>query len=73
MSRVKIIFKRGSGDFPGRPVIKTLQFHCKGHGSGVAGQGKSKKEKPDNLEEKYEVSWNQGIKNFVMHLLLGLR
>ena len=23
---------RGNGDFPGRPVIRTLSFHCRGHG-----------------------------------------
>lgn len=41
---------------------------------GVGWQGGEVQErKPDYLEEKHEVSWNQGIKNFVMHLLLWLR
>ena len=24
---------RRAGDFPGGPVVKTLHFHCRGHGS----------------------------------------
>ena len=25
-------FKTNTGDFPGSPVVKTLHFHCRGHG-----------------------------------------
>ena len=38
MITVKMIFKRGSEDFPGRPVIKTLQFTARGMGS-IPAQG----------------------------------
>ena len=27
-----LILKNNSGDFPGSPVVKTLCFHCTGHG-----------------------------------------